>query len=329
MKALKRIFSVLIALVVAAPIVGFLYQNIMTQIDNSNYPPTGSLISVNGAQLHVVCQGEGAPVILFEAGLGSDATWSWKHIAQKLSPNNKACYYDRAGYGWSSESNKVGSVKNLAADLAVVADNVAPNSPLILVGHSFGGPIIRAYAKGHVNRVAGLVFVDSSHEEQVARLPAHADEMGTDWMRLAREYGAPIGLVRLIVRDQLSKNNTINQEDYERLIAQTSQTKLVRAFYSEIDAWITDPISPKFDYDFGETPIFVISQDTAHDVPEEEEVIYAVWAELQQELAGLSSNSEFKMPEGAPHGIPFIMPEEVIEAVKNILDKSAAKTSAL
>ena len=327
MNILKRIALTLVLLVAAAPLVGLLYQTIMTQVDDSNYPAPGAFVEANGARLHVVCEGEGMPVVLMETGLGGDATWTWKRIAHKLSANNKICYYDRAGYGWSSTSNTVRSVQSLAVDLAAVADYVAPNSKLVLAGHSFGGPIIRAYTKKHAERVAGLVFVDSAHEEQGARLSAAAGVTETDWTRLAYEYGAPVGWVRLTRSRDLPKADTIDQDDYERLIAHTSQNKFVRSYLAESDTWIVDRVAPEFDYDFGDTPLFVISQDTNLNVPDEEKADYAVWAELQQELVELSRDSEFRMPEGAPHGIPYEMPEEVINAVNNVLRKSKMKAA--
>ena len=45
--------------------------------------------------------------------------------------------------------------------------------PVILVGHSMGGVYARAFAARHLDRVAGMVLVDSSHEGQWAVLPAH------------------------------------------------------------------------------------------------------------------------------------------------------------
>lgn len=325
MKAIKRILVTFAVLVIVTPIIGFLYQTIMTKVDDSTHPAPGTFVEANGAQLHVVCEGEGSPVVLFETGLGGDATWTWKRIAHKLAANNKTCYYDRAGYGWSSASDTVRSVHNLAVDLAAVANHVAPNSKPILVGHSFGGPIIRAYAKSHTERVAGLIFVDSAHEEQGLRLSAGAGETETNWTRLIYEYGAPVGWVRLTRRNDLPNNDTIDSDDYERLIAHTSRNRFVRSYLAESDLWIIDRVAPDFDYDFGDTPIFVISQDTNLSVLEEEKTDYAVWAGLQQELAALSRDSEFRMPEGAPHGIPYEMPEEVIDAVRSVLRRANKK----
>jgi pimeloyl-ACP methyl ester carboxylesterase len=41
--------------------------------------------------------------------------------------------------------------------------------PFVLVGHSLGGLLVRKYAREYPKEVAGLVLVDSSHEDQAAQ----------------------------------------------------------------------------------------------------------------------------------------------------------------
>ena len=43
--------------------------------------------------------------------------------------------------------------------------------PYVLVGHSVGGLYVRLYAHEHPDQVAGMVLVDTTHEEQFMRLP--------------------------------------------------------------------------------------------------------------------------------------------------------------
>jgi pimeloyl-ACP methyl ester carboxylesterase len=44
--------------------------------------------------------------------------------------------------------------------------------PYVLVGHSYGGMIVRLYATRHPTDVVGLVLIDSSHEDQLTRFEA-------------------------------------------------------------------------------------------------------------------------------------------------------------
>jgi pimeloyl-ACP methyl ester carboxylesterase len=45
-------------------------------------------------------------------------------------------------------------------ELAAVLEHVAPGGSYVLVGHSFGGFVVRAYAARHPDRAAGVVLID-------------------------------------------------------------------------------------------------------------------------------------------------------------------------
>jgi pimeloyl-ACP methyl ester carboxylesterase len=59
-------------------------------------------------------------------------------------------------------------VETLHALLAAAGER----APYVMAGHSYGGMIVRLYASRYPGEVAGLVLVDSSHEEQMKRFAA-------------------------------------------------------------------------------------------------------------------------------------------------------------
>jgi pimeloyl-ACP methyl ester carboxylesterase len=73
--------------------------------------------------------------------------------------------YDRAGFGGSDDDPQPRSLERLVVDLAAVLDQVEPDVPVVLVGSSLGGAIIRMFSMAHPQRVAGLVFVDAAVAE--------------------------------------------------------------------------------------------------------------------------------------------------------------------
>ena len=75
----------------------------------------------------------------------------------------------------------------IAAELHALLTAAEVPPPYVLVGHSFGGLTIRAYAASHPEDVAGLVFVDPAHPEEWQQ-PSAGDRE-----RLQRK---PSGLVR-------------------------------------------------------------------------------------------------------------------------------------
>lgn len=104
-------------------------------------------------------------LVVFESGLGdSHAVWSGSSIPSTISAKEDVLMYDRAGYGKSGKGQAPRNIATLSSELDSVITKVAGERKVILVGHSLGGMIIRDYAVKHPAKVAGLLFVDPSHE---------------------------------------------------------------------------------------------------------------------------------------------------------------------
>jgi pimeloyl-ACP methyl ester carboxylesterase len=106
--------------------------------------------------------GSGPPVV-FISQLGTGGA-SWKSVIDRL-PDLATFAYDRPGTGDAPgrpAPNPPLPHGAFAREFADLLDEVEITAPAILVGHSFGGNIARVYAGMRPERVAGLVFVDSS-----------------------------------------------------------------------------------------------------------------------------------------------------------------------
>jgi pimeloyl-ACP methyl ester carboxylesterase len=99
--------------------------------------------------------------VVFEAGIGVCAS-VWVIVQPLVATETRTIAYDRAGLGGSTDDPGPRSLERLAADLAAVVERIEPSSPVVLVGSSLGGPIIRLFAVTRPSRVAGLVFVDGA-----------------------------------------------------------------------------------------------------------------------------------------------------------------------
>lgn len=119
----------------------------------------------DGRRLRVLSAGEGdGPLVVFEAGMSAPAA-SWVHTQREISAHTRTLSYDRAGYGGSDPDDQDRTLERIADDLANLLDLIGETQPVVLVGHSWGGPIIRLFSERHPERVAGLVFVDASIAE--------------------------------------------------------------------------------------------------------------------------------------------------------------------
>jgi pimeloyl-ACP methyl ester carboxylesterase len=127
------------------------------------YPPPGQLIDVGGHRLHLSATGEG-PVVVFDAALGGSSI-SWTLVTPHVTPFARVCVYDRAGFGWSDAGPMPRTAGRIADELRLLLDRSGEKPPYVLVGHSFGGLVMRIFAKRYRDVSAGLVLVDPAQPE--------------------------------------------------------------------------------------------------------------------------------------------------------------------
>lgn len=105
------------------------------------------------------------PLVVLEAGLGASGLY-WELVHRMLAERVRVVAYERAGYGESDPVTELRTLEHLADDLAAVV-NAQEFSRLVLVGHSWGGPIVRRLAARRLAAgevIDGLVLVDQSDE---------------------------------------------------------------------------------------------------------------------------------------------------------------------
>ena len=152
-----------LALVGALLTAGVLYQQIATRRHRRRCAPPGAFVSIGPHRLHAHCAGAGSPVVLLEAGIAASSL-SWSLVQQRIAEFTRVCAYDRAGLAWSDAATPPRTFAQIVDELAHVLKQVAPDDPYVLVGHSFGSFVIRAYAERHPEKVVGLVLVDPPTE---------------------------------------------------------------------------------------------------------------------------------------------------------------------
>ena len=99
------------------------------------------------------------PSVILESGIAASSL-SWALVQPEIAKFARVCSYDRAGLGWSRSPTKPRALEQMVSELAALLKAASIPPPYVLVGHSFGGLLIRAFAYWHPTDVAGLVFVD-------------------------------------------------------------------------------------------------------------------------------------------------------------------------
>jgi pimeloyl-ACP methyl ester carboxylesterase len=125
--------------------------------------PRGEMIDIGGRSLRVVRAGPagGDPLILLEHGAFGCAT-DWAVVQARLAAKGlRSLAYDRAGLGHSQPGPKPRDGRAIVSDMACLLRELDETGPLVLVGHSMGGLMIRLFALTHPERVVGMVLVDA------------------------------------------------------------------------------------------------------------------------------------------------------------------------
>ena len=121
------------------------------------------MISVAGHQVNMVKLGAGPYTVIFESGFGTDLT-AWRNVAPAVAKSAQVVGYSRAGLGKSQPRPGERTIRANTSDLEQMIAAAQLRPPFILVGHSYGGFLIRDFAARNPAQVAGMVFVDASDE---------------------------------------------------------------------------------------------------------------------------------------------------------------------
>ncbi len=204
---------------------------------------TGKLVSVGEHRLRIECRGTGSPTVVLDAGLAQPRqTWDTLEL-REIEKFTRVCTYDRAGLGESEKPKEEKRTSELIVrELQTLLKESGENKPFLLVGHSFGGMNARLYASLFPEEVAGLVLIDSIHEDQCEPNPALAlDEQEkyiaqlrdassehVDILESCREIrrAPPLSPVPLVVLS--SDNNLLSQDKYEQEMHDKIQKSLAQ-----------------------------------------------------------------------------------------------------
>ena len=138
----------------------------------------GRFVDVGGFRLHVHTSGEGAPVVVFDAALAGSSI-SWTFVQPAVARFARTCTYDRAGFGWSDAGPMPRTAGRIADELKRMLEQAGEPPPYLLVGHSFGGFVMRIFAARYAAETAALLLVDPAHPEDWVK-PAPKEQVRID-----------------------------------------------------------------------------------------------------------------------------------------------------
>lgn len=290
------------------------------------YPAPGRLVDIGGRRLHLDCRGAGSPTVVLEAGLDYLGSLSWSAVHDSLARTTRVCAYSRAGVMWSDVAPGAFDVDRAARDLHIALTNAGERAPLVMVGHSMGGPYVLRFAKLYGADVRGLVLVDASHPEQFARF---RDATGktlqpTTGLLAVGSRLAWTGLAQLAPLGGKPATWPAVAVD----VPSAFFSRSIGALFEETRA-IDATIAAERDAErLDDRPLVVLtaglgaSPDAVAQMgitAEQEARRRAAWLALQDDEATWSRNGRHEVVSDASHYIQFDRPDVVIRAVREVV----------
>ena len=297
------------------------------------------MVDIGGFRLHLNCSGTGSPAVILDAALGGSSI-SWTLVQPEISNLTRICSYDRAGFGWSDAGPMPRTAERVASELRTLLEKAAVPPPYILVGHSFGGLVMRVFATRYRPDVAALILVDPAHPEDWVN-PAPKEQVKIErGIRLCRlgssaartglarfvaavanvgAFGLALLLARVISRGGLSNEDAGIVAPAWRLpkLARKplrqfwTQQKFYDALGSQIE-FICQSAAETLDAGrdgYGDLPLVTISSTDPGD--------YRL--RQQEALARLSTRGRHIVASNSGHWIPLEEPQIVIDAIAETL----------
>jgi len=144
--------------------------------------PAVDVAVVDQRKIEYVLIKGGAPVVVFENGLGASMR-SWDKVFRDIGKDATVFAYNRPGYGNSDPAATPRVGARIVDELRALLRRQGLMPPYVLVGHSLGGLYMQLYARKYPDEVRSLVLVDSTHPTQMEG--AGVIEQQSWWVRAA------------------------------------------------------------------------------------------------------------------------------------------------
>jgi pimeloyl-ACP methyl ester carboxylesterase len=322
---LKWIGLGLVSLVLLALIGGASFEAAARAHARKTYPPRGQMVDIGGRKIHVDCRGQGTPTVILESGLDTGGSLAWSKVHDQIAAVTRTCAYDRAGIMWSDRKPGIHDTDGVADDLHATLNAMGEKGPVVMVAHSLGGPLVMDFTRKYGDQVAGVVFVDASHADQLKRMKAAGINIPdvppvmkalvavtwTGWTRIpSGDSGVP------------------NMPPAAAAAAKAYMSVSVPAALKEEYAIDTIFAQGGKLRTLGDRPLVVLT--ATKPLPAENlaqlkmtradaNKLQAVWIALHNDEASWSTRSRHQLVPDATHYIQFDRPDVVIAAVKEVV----------
>jgi pimeloyl-ACP methyl ester carboxylesterase len=306
---MKRLFRLDVLLIVVVPLIESLGMAVAHAAENGHL---GGLVNIgSGRKMYLKCSGTRSPTVLLVSGLrGSADDWD---ISDKSKPTvftavgkfTRVCACDRPGTPVGEKPSRSGPVpqpttaKDAVADLHALLSATGEAGPYVLVGHSYGGLIVRLYASTYPKEVSALVLIDALSE-------------GLQDAETSEQWAIQRKLIEGDVRESVALYPALERIDVDRSLNQIRAASPLRSIPLVVLS-ADRPWGPQ-------VPSMIAAGKVPADIPPDfGYVTDAAQKKAQERLAKLVPNEKHITNTNSGHEIHKEQPQLVIDAIREVV----------
>ena len=310
MKILKKWFLGFLSFILLFLLATFIFHRISLEKEKASLTPMGQQVLVNGHQINVYVEGDGPETIVVLSGAGiASPILDFKEVSESLSKQYKVVIVERAGYGYSDDSNHSRDVMEVLSETRQALSQANITGPFIILSHSMASLESLAWQEKFPDEVKALIGLDWA-------LPSSYEDLKENQTLLTVAYwSSKIGLLRYFPESFYIKNQTLIESErkqykllaYKQLMSQAmlheSQT------VKENAKRVPSNINPKI------PALLMVSNGDGTSFSQSE------WQRYAERFASDQSNVQVVYMD-APHDLYHYQSDAIVSRIKEFLENN-------
>ena len=307
MKILKKWFLGFLSFILLFLLATFIFHRISLDKEQASLTPMGQQVLVNGHQINIYVEGDGPETIVVLSGAGiASPILDFKNVSESLSKRYKVVIVERAGYGYSDDSNHSRDVMEVLSETHQALSQANITGPFIILSHSMASLESLAWQEKYPDEVKALVGLDWA-------LPSSYKDLKDNQALLTVAYwSSKIGLLRYFPESFYIKNPTLTESErqqykllaYKQLMSQAMlhESRMVKENAKKVPS----SINPKI------PTLLLVSNGQGTSFSQSE------WHRYAEKFASEQSNVKVIYMD-APHELYHYKSHEIVSQIEDFL----------
>ena len=310
MKKFKQFSWIIFAVLILFLGGTFGFHQLSLQKESKLLTPIGKEVTVNGHQMNVYIKGEGSETIVFLSGAGiASPILDFKNLSDSLSKKYKVVVVERAGYGFSEDSDRSRDVMEVLSETRQALAQAHVSGPYVIISHSMASLESLAWQEKYPNEVKALIGLDWA-------LPASYEDLKEHPTLITLAYWtSKIGLLRYFPESFYIKNPTLTETErqqykllaYKQLMSQAMlhESRLAKENAKKVRSSINPKIPALLLVSNGEGTTFSQSK----------------WQNYAKDFSRNQSNIQVVYMD-APHNLYHYQSDAIVSRIKEFLENN-------